>query len=362
MGEVVEAAGCDGRAEGASFGSRRRSDLLMMTPGVVRGGPSWTTGVTKASGGSGAVRGGVVAARSAAQRTGVVPDGERVRSVGVRSVLATVVTTGAVGVGIADRPALVVGFLICAAVFIPLEQLLPLVPRAGWRRSAWVDIAHTFGNRLPITIGTGALLGAVAPVLQAVFPDQLRQQILTQPVWVQFILVLLVVDLASYTAHRALHEVPVLWRLHAVHHSSPELDWLSTSRGHPIDQILNMTVATLPLAAVGFSFSFWTGFLAFTFFYPFLAHANTTITLRWLSPIFVTPAFHHWHHADEADAVNTNYGTVFSFWDRLFGSWHLPDRMPTAYGIDQPMPQTWLGQLASPLVSWPSRRPTAVTT
>ena len=74
--------------------------------------------------------------------------------------------------------------------------------------------------------------------------------------------------------------------------------------------------------------------------------------MRWLSPLLVTPAFHHWHHADEPDAVNTNYGAIFTVWDRAFGSWHLPNRMPTSYGITAtstaPMPESWIGQLAHP--------------
>ncbi|HXV93789.1 MAG TPA: sterol desaturase family protein [Pseudonocardia sp.] len=268
---------------------------------------------------------------------------------------AAVVTIAAAVAGIVDRPELVVGFLVCAAVFIPLEQLVPLVPRAGLRRTAWVDIAHAFGNRLPITFGTGVLLAWLAPVARAAVPDGVRAVVLAWPVWVQFVVLLLLSDLANYAAHRALHEVPVLWRLHSVHHSSPELDWLSTSRGHPLDQIVNVTALTLPLYALGASVSFSVVFLAFTFFYPFLAHANTRITLRPLSPVFVTPAFHHWHHAHEPEAVNKNYGAIFSFWDRIFGSWYLPDRMPSAYGIDEDVPETWVGQLAHPFRRRPRR-------
>ena len=115
-----------------------------------------------------------------------------------------------------------------------------------------------------------------------------------------------------------------------------------------LDQIINFTLAALPLTAVGFDFPFSTAFLAFVFFFPFLAHANTTISLRWISPVLVTPAFHHWHHALELEAINTNYGAVFSFWNRAFGSWHLPARMPAAYGITATMPETWLGQLIQP--------------
>ena len=151
-----------------------------------------------------------------------------------RSWCAATVTVAAVVWGIAQQPMLLMGFLICAAVFIPVEELWPLIPRTGWRRDAWVDIVHTFGNRIPITIGTGAVVTAVAPGVHALFPEAWRQTILAWPTWAQFVVALLVTDCASYWAHRALHEIPVLWRLHSIHHCSDELDWLSTSRGHPL--------------------------------------------------------------------------------------------------------------------------------
>ncbi|MBC8093800.1 MAG: sterol desaturase family protein, partial [Pseudonocardia sp.] len=168
------------------------------------------------------------------------------------------------------------------------------------------------------------------------------------PVAAQFVAAVLVSDLVNYWSHRALHEVPILWRVHAVHHSSEDLDWLSTSRGHPIDQILVAAAATLPLYAVGVDLSLAGGVLAVNFLFPFLVHANTRLTLRPLSAVVVTPAFHHRHHARERDAVNRNYGAIFSFWDRIFGSWHLPDRMPLAYGTDTPVARGWAGQMLHP--------------
>ncbi|SQD95804.1 conserved hypothetical protein [Parafrankia sp. Ea1.12] len=87
--------------------------------------------------------------------------------------------------------------------------------------------------------------------MHAVFPDAVRRFVLDQPGWVQFTVLILLADLANYLGHRALHEIPPLWRLHAVHHSSTDLDWLSTSRGHPLGQIINLVVTVVPLYAIG---------------------------------------------------------------------------------------------------------------
>nr|MDT0666787.1 sterol desaturase family protein [Micromonospora sp. DSM 115978] len=129
-------------------------------------------------------------------------------------------------------------------------------------------------------VAVAGLLTVLTPLLHGAFPDRAREALLDLPVWAQFCVVLLLADLANYAGHRALHEVPVLWRFHAVHHSSRDLDWLSTSRGHPVDQVVNLVAVFAPLVAIGFSVQFSAAFLVFQFYYPFLAHANTRILLR----------------------------------------------------------------------------------
>lgn len=277
---------------------------------------------------------------------------------GLRRVLPVVTTVAAAGIGVVERPQLLVGFLVAALVFVPLEQLLPLVPRAGLRRSAWVDLAHTFANRIPITVGTGVALATVAPVVRAATPEWLAETVRSWPGWLQVAVLLVAIDLMNYLSHRALHEVPLLWRLHAVHHSSTELDWLSTSRGHPIDQILTAVASTLPLYALGVDLPVAGALLAFQFFYPYLGHANTRITLRPLSAVLVTPAFHHWHHASDAAAVNRNYGAVLAVWDHLLGTAHLPPGMPSCYGTaDGPTDETWTGHMLAPFAATPLPEP-----
>ncbi len=271
----------------------------------------------------------------------------------LRRVTTGLIAAAAVAAGVVERPQLVIGFVICAMVFIPLEQLIPLIhrpPRPDWV----VDVVHSFANRLPITIAFAVALGVLGPAAHRVFPSAVRHVVLAQPRWLQFAVLVLVADLANYAGHRALHEIGPLWRLHAVHHSSTELDWLSTSRGHPLDQIINLVVTMIPIYAIGFDLSFSAAFVAFQFYFPFLAHANTRITLRPLSAVLVTPAFHHWHHALEPEAVNRNYGAIFSVWDRLLRTSYLPRRMPTAYGLRDAMPASWLGQLAAPFRARPS--------
>lgn len=281
--------------------------------------------------------------------TPVHPGGAaRVRTAGAGRAVAVAVTLAAVAAGVWERPRLLIGFAICAMVFVPLEHLVPLVRRPPPRQDWLVDVVHSVANRLPITVGVAGTISVLAPVLHAAVPAGFRNLVLSQPGWLQFIVLVLIADLANYSAHRALHEIPLLWRLHEVHHSSTNLDWLSTSRGHPLDQIINLVITVLPIYAIGFDVTFSAAFLLFQFYFPFLAHANTRITLRPLSAVMVTPAFHHWHHAAEPEAVNRNYGALLSVWDRMFRTAYLPRQTPTRYGTGRELPPTWTAQLAAP--------------
>jgi sterol desaturase/sphingolipid hydroxylase (fatty acid hydroxylase superfamily) len=273
-----------------------------------------------------------------------------------RRVFAVIVTISAVGVGIAESPRLLVGFSICAVLFLSLEALVPLVKRP-LRRDWHVDVVHVFANRLPVTVAVSAALGVIGPPLHNIFPESARTAIMALPEWLLFVILLILADFMNYLAHRALHEIPFLWRLHSVHHSSANLDWLSTSRGHPLDQITNVVIIAIPFAILDLNITFYAIFVAFQFYYPFLAHANSRITLRPLSGVFVTPLFHHWHHANEPEAINRNYGTVFSIWDTIFRTRYLPDRSPLSYGINEAMPGSWLGQMAAPFL--PRTRPSS---
>jgi sterol desaturase/sphingolipid hydroxylase (fatty acid hydroxylase superfamily) len=79
------------------------------------------------------------------------------------------------------------------------------------------------------------------------------------------------------------------------------------------------------------------------------AHLNVRWRLRALQPIVLTPEFHHWHHANEPEAINTNFAGLLPVWDIMFGTYRMPaDRRPQVYGISEAMPATMAGQLASP--------------
>lgn len=243
-------------------------------------------------------------------------------------------------------------FLLGAgAAFLVLERLLPLHPRQKTLRPGWrVDLMHVFLSGAVIRLGVTLLILGASLMSLSVVPAAVREAVRAQPDWLEFVELLLLSDLFFYAAHRLCHAVPVLWRFHAVHHSSETMDWLATYRVHPVDQIFNSAMIALPAIVLGFSPG---ALLAYALIYRIhspLLHSNVGVDFGPLGRIFTSPRFHHWHHADQAEAYDRNFAGQLSFIDRLFGTHHptAPGALPERYGVGGAVPATYTGQLLQP--------------
>ncbi len=183
-----------------------------------------------------------------------------------------------------------------------------------------------------------------------IVPDTWQETLRNLPIWVQLPLVIVVSDLGFYLSHRLMHAHPALWKFHAVHHSSEELDWLASFRVHPVDQVLVKGSALLPIFVLGFS----EAAIVLSYFlyqwHALLLHSNVRLPLGPLRWIIATPEFHHWHHANERDVWDKNFSGQLPLWDILFGTAHMPGKMPEVYGVDDKVPEGYLGQLAYPFL------------
>lgn len=243
--------------------------------------------------------------------------------------------------------------LLAALIFMPLERLLAIhAGRKLFRRNWRVDLTHMLATGVMIRFGLVAVLVLGLQASDALTPDGLRGAVASQPVWLQFIEVLLIADLGFYLAHRTFHAVPLLWRIHSVHHSIEEMDWVAGHRVHPIDQILTKSVSLLPVFALGFDAVAVAAFALLYHWQSLLIHSNVRIDFGPLRWVLASPHFHHWHHANEPEAWDKNFAGQLPLWDMVFGTFHLPKgRMPTRYGLDAPVPDTYVGQLAYPFMS-----------
>ncbi len=241
-------------------------------------------------------------------------------------------------------------------VFIPLERLFARLEqrvfRGGWR----TDLAHFGASHLFIQATVLATMVPAAVFFHWAVNDSVQTWVSSQPIWLQFVEALVLADLFAYGAHRLFHEVPWLWRFHAIHHSSEHLDWLAGSRLHIVDIIVTRAVGFLPLYILGFSEAALYAYLTWASFQAVFIHANVRFTFGPLRYLLATPQFHHWHHS--ATRHNQNYAVHLPFIDRIFGTYYLPGNdWPDTYGLTgRPVPDGYLRQLVQPFLG--RRRPT----
>jgi sterol desaturase/sphingolipid hydroxylase (fatty acid hydroxylase superfamily) len=243
--------------------------------------------------------------------------------------------------------------LVVLAVFfvlvVPMEKLFPRHKQPIRRPKVLTDVSFALAGPALNAVSVGAAV-VVGVVSLAWLPGlALRPLVGLVPPPVLPVVGVVLFDVAIYWTHRWYHEVPVLWRFHAIHHSTEHLDWVSGFRAHPLDGTL-LAPAFVFLLAAGFSPEF-TGVLAVIQIVTGLfLHANVRWRLRWLHRIVITPEFHHWHHANEPGAINTNYSVFLPLWDLAFGTYFMPkDRRPQRYGVDEYVPEGMVAQLWHPL-------------
>lgn len=172
-----------------------------------------------------------------------------------------------------------------------------------------------------------------------------------QPPWLQAFEVLVLVDFIGYWTHRAFHSSRG-WRIHAIHHSSEELDWIASARVHPLNELVNRLAQATPVLMLGFDPKVTLAAAPFLTLYAIGLHANLDWDFGPLRKVIASPVFHRWHHSRETDALNKNFAGLFPLWDLLFGTFHMPpNRLPRAFGTTSPVPDGFLAQLTYPFQS-----------
>jgi sterol desaturase/sphingolipid hydroxylase (fatty acid hydroxylase superfamily) len=212
---------------------------------------------------------------------------------------------------------------------------LALVVAALWEmarpwRGVSRQLVRRWRNHAVILFGSSAMLALIfrgSAALVAVAAQNNRFGLLkvtALPLPARIVLGILLLDLFGYAMHRLYHAVPVLWRVHQVHHSDAEVDLSTGIRHHPFENLIThaftlgaIVLLAPPAAAV-------VVLQALGVCQIFFSHANANMPRRvegLLRLIFVTPEMHRIHHSDEMRDQNANLGELFAFWDRLFGTY-----------------------------------------
>jgi sterol desaturase/sphingolipid hydroxylase (fatty acid hydroxylase superfamily) len=253
---------------------------------------------------------------------------------------------------------LCVWLLLLIAIFVPLERLCAQHPQKIFRKEFLIDLGYYFLNSLLPKLLLILPMSMVAWGVHHFVPSGIYGWGVGLPLTTRFIAMLIVGEFGTYWGHRWMHEIPVLWRFHAIHHSAEEMDWLVNTRAHPLDMVFTRFWGLLPIYMLGLAQP--TGstvdmvpllYAIIGTVWSFFIHANVGWRFSWLEILVSTPAFHHWHHTkDGTEYINKNYAAIFPWMDKLFGTFYLPEKQwPKQYGIDAPVASSFAGQLLQPM-------------
>jgi sterol desaturase/sphingolipid hydroxylase (fatty acid hydroxylase superfamily) len=246
-----------------------------------------------------------------------------------------------------------------AAVFTILTSFWACNPGRAWwhKRDLVTDLCYWFF--IPVItrylriglliVGAAALFHITTASGLIAFYDNGHGPMAALPLGVQMIVFLIGEDIILYWTHRFFHGAK-MWKYHAVHHSSEELEWISAARFHPVNLFLGSVLADVVMLVAGISPNVFVVLGPLTIAHSAFVHANLDWTLGPFKYVIATPVFHRWHHTAADRGGEKNFAATFPVLDILFRTFYMPaGELPDKYGIADPaFPASFTQQLAHP--------------
>lgn len=233
------------------------------------------------------------------------------------------------------------GILIGGILFFwILEGILPLF-KFGYKKVRHAGL-NLFFTLTTMIIGFG-LASVLLMASDLVAENRFGLLYLVElPIWGQLVLGVLLMDfIGAYLVHWTEHRVKWMWKFHLVHHSDTTVDVTTGLRHHPGETVFRISFTILAVMLIGAPMWIVMFYQSLSVLFAHLSHANINMPKgvdRGLSYVFVTPLMHKVHHHYTQPLTDTNYGNIFSLWDRLFGTFaQVEDTNELVYGIDTHM-------------------------
>ncbi len=214
--------------------------------------------------------------------------------------------------------------ITCVIVFIILERFMPY--RKSWNDSRGdfiTDLIQTF-----FTLPFATKLAEIFLVFALYYPVSYLSELFSFVDLIQlkwgiipcFILCLIICEFFYYWIHRWSHKNDFLWKFHSIHHGAERIYWANSGRFHLLDAFLSSFAYLIPVILLGVSEEVIVLLISFSAITGFLEHVNIDFRAGFLNYIFNTAELHRWHHSENENVSNHNYGKVLIIWDLIFGS------------------------------------------
>jgi sterol desaturase/sphingolipid hydroxylase (fatty acid hydroxylase superfamily) len=243
---------------------------------------------------------------------------------------------------------------LMTAIFAPLEHFFAVRKEKFFRKGWATDCGWYFINSLTPIFLLGPPSAVIAMLIHRVLPAGFTGAAAALPLWARMVAAMVVGEIGFYWGHRWSHEVKLLWRFHAIHHSAEHVNFLVNTRAHPVDMVFTRLCGLALLYATGLASPVGRNptlvpalVLLVGSSWSFFIHANVRWRLGPIEELISSPAFHHWHHTRN-DHKDHNYASMLPVMDRVFGTFYLPREWPAAYGTDTEVAESLSGQLLDP--------------
>lgn len=251
----------------------------------------------------------------------------------------------------------VISFIIiisAAIIFVILERIFPYTKDQKVLREGFFDdlVLYTIAQSYILSI---IIFGYVIYYIDNTTGLSRLQLFANVPIWIQLLFFLITHDIYIYWMHRWQHSNKWLWRIHEAHHSPKKVDWLSGSRSHALEILINQTIEFLPIVLLGAPVEVIAYKGVISAVWGMYIHSNLDVKTGKLQKIINGPEMHRWHHST-GKGRNRNFATKLAIWDWIWGTAYLPETKPDEYGLKTYFPTHYLSQTLFAFRSFKQKR------